>query len=153
MTALASLWCSLVKPHPLNVRLFLFALSLNQKLGTWNVILTIYLHIHPTKRASKADGIKFGCSFVPAPRLNTFMSNGSSLPAWRASSSRFSIPVAWSNGSLITKSKQREKKRWKSINKWEDPVRGSSEKVIGKRFSYRFSTLLEILSLKPVLDK
>jgi hypothetical protein len=68
-----------------------------------------YSHMHPTKRASKADGIKLGCSLVPGPRLNTFMSKGSSLPAALASNSRFSIPVAWSIGSLITRSKQKKK--------------------------------------------
>lgn len=71
--------------------------------------------MHPTKRASKADGIKFGFSLVPGPRLNTFMSKGSSLPACLASNSRFSMPVAWSKGSLITTKQIREEK--KSINK------------------------------------
>lgn len=80
-------------------------------------VYTGYLHMHPTKRASKADGIKLGCSFVPGPRLNTFMSKGSSLPACRASNSRFSRPVAWSNGSLITKNY----KKIKSINR-KDPA-------------------------------
>jgi hypothetical protein len=67
--------------------------------------------MHPTKRASKAEGIKLGFSLVPGPRLKTFMSKGSSLPAALASNSRFSIPVAWSIGSLITKIDRRRRKR------------------------------------------
>lgn len=66
----------------------------------------MFLHIHPTKRASKADGIKFGLALVPGPRLNTFISKGLSLPAALASNSRFSRPVACSNGSFITANKE-----------------------------------------------
>lgn len=62
--------------------------------------------MHPTRRASKADGTQFGLALVPAPRLNTFMSKGSSFPAALASNSRFSRPVAWSNGSFITVNKR-----------------------------------------------
>lgn len=53
----------------------------------------------PTKRESKADGISLGCVLVPGPRLNTFKSKGSSLPATLATNSRFSKPVACSRGS------------------------------------------------------
>lgn len=101
VSAFASFWCSLVEPHPLNVCLFLFAWKESLiKCGKWGKVG--YSHMHPTKRASNADGTKFGCSLVPGPRLNTLMSKGSSLPACLARSSRFSIPVAWSKGSLIT---------------------------------------------------
>lgn len=58
--------------------------------------------MQPTIRASNADGIRLGFSLVPAPRLNTFMSKGLSLPAALARSSRFSKPVACSTGSFIT---------------------------------------------------
>lgn len=50
--------------------------------------------MHPSMRASKADGIKVGLSLVPTPRLMAFMWYGSSLPAKAASNSFFSKPVA-----------------------------------------------------------
>lgn len=62
------------------------------------MILLIYLHIHPTIRASNADGIKVGLSLVPSALGKTFISNGLSLPAAIAKRSRFSIPVACSSG-------------------------------------------------------
>lgn len=55
--------------------------------------------MHPIIRFSKWDGIRLGLSFVPGPRLKTFMSKGSSLPAALANSSCFSRPHAYSIAS------------------------------------------------------
>lgn len=95
-----------------------------------------YSHMHPTKRASKADGIKLGCALVPGPRLKTFMSKGSSLPAALASNSRFSIPVAWSIGSLITKTgKGRKREIRKLINRKKIQAMISGVKKVIEEFS------------------
>lgn len=82
-------------------------------------IARLSLHIHPTIRASNADGINVGFSFVPTPRLMAFMWYGSSLPANLANNSFFSKPVAWSTGSLKSTTKEKINKLLEKVFIWK----------------------------------